>query len=236
MAKKMSKGVVALSSAAILSVYGIGYALTQPAAGAMAAGQGGSAAPAQPSVSTNTPNGGSGADAGSAGVGTSPAETATATSRPAVAPSISATSPQAAAPAGSVAASSPGPSPTSTSGLTDGTYTGSGMSRHGGVNVKVVIQNGKIISAAITGTSTRYSPNVISSLPGQVVAAQSANVNLVSGATDSSDAYVQAVAQALSQAGGSGAAVGASTGVQVTGPRGSIYSNGGRGRGGFNGN
>ena len=112
------------------------------------------------------------------------------------------------------------------------------MSRHGGVNVKVVIQNGKIVSAAITGTSTRYSPNVISSLPGEVLASQSANVNLVSGATDSSEAYQQAVAQALSQAGGSGATVatgGTGSNVQVTGPRGSIIT-GGRGRGGFNGN
>jgi uncharacterized protein with FMN-binding domain len=147
--------------------------------------------------------------------------------------------PQGAAPASVAASASPAASPASTSGLKDGTYTGSGMSRHGGVNVKVVIQNGKIISAAITGTSTRYSPNVISSLPGQVVAAQGANVNLVSGATDSSDAYVQAVAQALSQAGGSGATVatgGSASSVQVTGPRGAIYGNGGRGRGSFSGN
>jgi hypothetical protein len=38
MAKKMGKGLVALSSAAIVSVYGIGYAITQPAAVSMAAG------------------------------------------------------------------------------------------------------------------------------------------------------------------------------------------------------
>jgi len=208
MAKKMGKGLVALSSAAILSVYGVGYAMTQPAAATMAAGLASS-----PDTSTSA-----GSSSG----------TSAATSAPS----------QAAAPA-------------STNTLKDGTYSGSGMSRHGGVSVSVTVQNGRVVSAPITGVTTRYSESVIAGLPATVVTAQSSRINLVSGATDSSMAYQQAVSQALSQAqsgsaGQSTSAVNTTTGaansgsqgyatgltgapganVQVTGPNGTIYSNG----------
>lgn len=82
----------------------------------------------------------------------------------------------------------------------DGTYSGSGMGRRGGVNVSVTIANGKIVAAAITSLTIHYPHNVINSLPPQVVAKQSSQVDLVSGATDSSLAFRQAVAQALSKA------------------------------------
>jgi uncharacterized protein with FMN-binding domain len=82
----------------------------------------------------------------------------------------------------------------------DGTYTGTGSSRHGSIQATVVIQNGKIFSAQISGSTTRYPTSRISSLPGEVVSAQSPNVNYISGATDSSTAYLQAVANALAQA------------------------------------
>ena len=88
-----------------------------------------------------------------------------------------------------------------TSGYKDGTYTATGYGRHGPVEVQVVIQGGKIVSAAISRCGTHYSCAVISRLPGEVVARQSAQVDFVSGATDSSIAYQQAVAQALSLAG-----------------------------------
>jgi uncharacterized protein with FMN-binding domain len=205
MAKKMSKGLVALSSAAIVAVYGAGYALTQPAAVSMAAGQAGSTAPAAAPVSDST----------SANLAASPA----ASSNSAPAATATFTSGQSA-------------------GLKDGAYTGTGMSRHGSVSVKVTVQNGKIISAPITGVTTRYSQNVIAGLPAQVVSKQSAEVNIVSGATDSSMAYEQAVAQALAQAGGAPATTTSPTGqlapggsVQVTGPNGTIYGSGGGRRG-----
>ena len=227
MAKKMNKGVVALSSAAILSVYGIGYAMTQPAAGAMAAGQASAPTAAAPAPTSS--------------LATEPVTTSAVVSPAQPAPPRPNTPPTAtAAPvtnAGTSSAQRPAAATAATaSGLKDGTYTGSGMSRHGGVSVKVTIQNGRIVSAPITGTSTRYSPNVIAGLPAKVVAAQSSQVNLVSGATDSSMAYVEAVAQALNQAGGStsAAATGVGGSVQVTGPRGVIYSTGGgRGRGSY---
>jgi uncharacterized protein with FMN-binding domain len=100
----------------------------------------------------------------------------------------------------SAASGSTGSSSVVTSLYKDGTYTGSGTSRHGGVTATVTIQNGKIVSAAITSTSTRYPASAIASLPSAVVAQQGTNVDLVSGATDSSDAYLQAVDSALQQA------------------------------------
>jgi uncharacterized protein with FMN-binding domain len=82
----------------------------------------------------------------------------------------------------------------------DGTYIGIGSSRHGDIQVQVVVQGGKIASAGITQASTRYPVSRIASLPGLVVSEQSANVDIVSGATDSSTAYLAAVANALAQA------------------------------------
>jgi uncharacterized protein with FMN-binding domain len=82
----------------------------------------------------------------------------------------------------------------------DGTYVGVGISRHGDIQVQVVVQDGKITSAAITQASTRYPVSRIASLPGLVVSQQSTQVDVVSGATDSSSAYLAAVDNALTQA------------------------------------
>jgi len=85
----------------------------------------------------------------------------------------------------------------------DGTYTGTGWSRRGSVSVAVTIRGGRIASAPITGVTTHYDQSVIDPLPGEVLAAQGSRIDLVSGATDSSLAYQQAVAQALAKAGSS---------------------------------
>lgn len=143
--KKVTPRLIALSAAAILSVYAVGYADTRSAAA------------------------------------------------------------QAAIPASVVASDATAIVGSATSGATtstykDGTYTDAGTSRHGGIQVQVAIQGGKIVSAQITGSSTRYPTSAIASLPGAVVAQQSPNVDYVSGATDSSMAYLGAVANALAQA------------------------------------
>jgi uncharacterized protein with FMN-binding domain len=82
----------------------------------------------------------------------------------------------------------------------DGTYEGWGTSRHGDIGVSVVIQDGRIASAVIAQCRTRYPCSWISQLPGQVVSRQSPNVDYVSGATQSVDAYYTAVVEALSRA------------------------------------
>jgi uncharacterized protein with FMN-binding domain len=151
--KKIARKLVALSAAAILAVYSVGYVNTQSAA-AQIVTQSSMVVPASPSAIAL------------ANATTAPAATATSTA----------------------------------SQYKDGTYVGSGMSRHGGVSAQVTIQGGQIVSAAISRTSTRYPSSVIASLPSAVVSQQSTSVDTISGATDSSDAYLQAVDNALQSA------------------------------------
>ncbi|MEO8625051.1 MAG: FMN-binding protein [bacterium] len=82
----------------------------------------------------------------------------------------------------------------------DGTYSGWGTSRHGDIEATVEIKNGRIMSAEISQCRTRYSCSRVSQLPPQVLARQSAEVDYVSGATQSSDAYYYAVVEALKKA------------------------------------
>jgi uncharacterized protein with FMN-binding domain len=82
----------------------------------------------------------------------------------------------------------------------DGTYTGWGYSRHGNIEAQVVIENGRIASAVISQCRTRYSCSVIDRLPPQVIERQSPEVDYVSGATQSADAFYGGVVEALSKA------------------------------------
>ena len=82
----------------------------------------------------------------------------------------------------------------------DGTYTGWGSCRHGDIQASVVIEGGRIASATIAQCYTRYPCTWIEHAPGQVVARQSIKVDYVSGATQSVDAFKEAVAEALAKA------------------------------------
>ena len=82
----------------------------------------------------------------------------------------------------------------------DGTYTGQGSSRRGDVWVSVVVQAGHIANVTITRSTLQYPLRDIAGLPAQVVQRQSAQVDIVSRATYSSQAFKQAVSQALSKA------------------------------------
>jgi uncharacterized protein with FMN-binding domain len=82
----------------------------------------------------------------------------------------------------------------------DGTYTGWGFSRHGNIEASVVIEAGRIASAVISQCRTRYSCSVIGMLPPQVAQRQSPDVDYVSGATQSADAFYEAVVAALNKA------------------------------------
>ncbi len=82
----------------------------------------------------------------------------------------------------------------------DGTYTGWGYSRHGDIEASVVVAGGRIQSATIAQCRTRYSCSVIDRLPPQVAQRQSPDVDYVSGATQSADAFYGAVVAALSKA------------------------------------
>jgi uncharacterized protein with FMN-binding domain len=82
----------------------------------------------------------------------------------------------------------------------DGTYTGWGSCRHGDIQASVVIKDGRIESAKISDCRTRYSCSVIDILPPEVPQRQSAEVDYVSGATQSANAFYYAVTDALSKA------------------------------------
>jgi uncharacterized protein with FMN-binding domain len=106
------------------------------------------------------------------------------------------------------AAPSPTPSP-SASGLRDGTYTGQDIqTQFGDVQVKVTISGGKITDVQPLQMpfdrprSAEISQAAGPMLHDEVLQAQSAQIDLLSGATFTSDAYAQSVQSALTQAGG----------------------------------
>jgi uncharacterized protein with FMN-binding domain len=83
----------------------------------------------------------------------------------------------------------------------DGTYSGSGYDRRGTVYVAVTIAHGKISDVQIANYDMNYSEsNINPVLPQEVVQRQSGNVDVVSGATSSSEDFQAAVQQALAQA------------------------------------
>lgn len=84
--------------------------------------------------------------------------------------------------------------------LKDGEYYGWGTSRHGDIQAGIEIKGGRITAAWVQQCLTRYSCSWIAALPGQVVARQSPEVDYVSGATQSTNAFYYAVVEALSRA------------------------------------
>lgn len=87
----------------------------------------------------------------------------------------------------------------------DGTYYGTGTGFGGQLTVKVDISGGKIVSIQITqhNDGSSYIQKA-SGLISNIIAAQSTNVDTVSGATYSSAGIIQAVRNALSQAAADG--------------------------------
>jgi uncharacterized protein with FMN-binding domain len=82
----------------------------------------------------------------------------------------------------------------------DGLYSGWGTSRHGDIEAYVEVKGGKITSAFISECLTQYSCSWIAKLPPMVIEAQSAEIDYISGATHSSNAFYYAVANALKKA------------------------------------
>lgn len=215
--------LVALGSAAILAVYAAGYMRTRSAADRFAA----EAAPRRaaavapphaeaviappasptPSPAVQIPP----FDAPRRSVdGTQAASTAPAlpvipkpASTPAPAPAIETQpleAPQPEPAAETAPPVQPPTAPVAEAEYKDGTYLGWGYCRHGDIQASVVIENGRIASATIARCLTRYSCSWIEHLPPQVTARQSADVDYVSGATESSDAFHEAVVDALLKA------------------------------------
>jgi len=90
--------------------------------------------------------------------------------------------------------------PVAAHGYRDGTYLAEGRSRFGSVYVTVAISGGRISQVWINAVTTTFPPQVIAAMPGQVVDRQTASIDLVSGASASSAAFIEAVRAALAQA------------------------------------
>jgi uncharacterized protein with FMN-binding domain len=182
-ARRLNKNLVALGSAAIVAVYAVGYAHTQSSVGSAAAPMNAAATRAATQAAASQAISrlsiGRGSDDGRYGDDAAGA-------RQAFPPGYSSATPSATAPVAN--------------GYRDGTYTGSASNRRGSLSVAVTIQGGRITDVQLTRYDMYYPASRIARLPGEVIDRQSANVDLVSGATYSAEAFRQAVAQALAQA------------------------------------
>jgi uncharacterized protein with FMN-binding domain len=197
--KKIANSLVALGSAAIISVYGLGYARTQavealynvdaPAIAIATAAPTATDAASSPVAAYQSPL----YPSTVAATATTAPPTATVVAPATIAPATSTSAP-------ATIAKTATPATATAAVYKDGAYTGTGTGPHGSIAASVVVQGGKIVSAEITQCGTRYPCAKIAALPGQVVARQSATVDLVSGATDSSRAYQGAIQNALAKA------------------------------------
>ncbi len=224
---KVANSLVAVSSAAVLAVYAAGYSRTRSAA-AKFESQATDRRPAPPAPVAQTsapvapigvapirsdvaaddkkgkgdkPDAAAPLIAAEARLATveapSPNHTPDTTTAPTPEPAPGAVSSP--APPPPPAAPIPTPPP-STPVWKDGTYTGWGSSRHGDIQASVIVEGGRIASATIAQCLTRYSCDVIEKLPPEVAQRQSAEVDYVSGATQSTNAFYYAVVDALNKA------------------------------------
>jgi uncharacterized protein with FMN-binding domain len=117
-----------------------------------------------------------------------PTKSSAPTSNPSVAPTVAPT----ATPTKPVAAA--------------GSFTGSvANTRYGPVQVKITVQNGKIVDAqavkAPSGSNDRYTQMAVPRLREQTIAAQSANIQGVSGASFTSFGWYTSLVSAIAKAG-----------------------------------
>lgn len=94
-------------------------------------------------------------------------------------------------------------SSSASSNLKDGTYSAVGAGRNGDVPVTVTVSGGKITAVDIGENQETIGIGDLAtkSLPGKIIAAQSAQVDAVAGATITSNAIIDAAKKALADAG-----------------------------------
>ncbi len=97
--------------------------------------------------------------------------------------------------------------PTTASGFKDGQYTGSvADAYYGNIQVAIVIANGRISDVKFLqypndrGHSILINTYAMPFLRQEAINAQSATVDIISGATDTSQAFIESLSNALSQA------------------------------------
>lgn len=94
------------------------------------------------------------------------------------------------------------PAEPAASGYKDGTYTGKGEGFYGDIEMKVTIKDGKITAATINKMEETEGIGdvAVKKIAEQVVAKQTGDIDVVSGATISSEGAIKAVKDALGQA------------------------------------
>lgn len=222
---KVSNGLVAASCAAVLAVYAAGYSRTRDAAQQFE-----TQSERRPAARERTPEAAPIADAiavaeniaapikvesapeqkteieAIAPAAEVPATAPVPTAEAPASPAAAVEAPQAAAVPAVVPEPTPAPAPVPEAPpppapkWRDGTYTGWGTSRHGDIEARVVIKDGRIVDAGIATCETRYPCDVIDRILNQPVQIQSADVDYVSRATESSDAYYFGLREALEKA------------------------------------
>ncbi len=108
---------------------------------------------------------------------------------------------------GSTTSSGTSSAATTSSGLTDGTYTGeSTNTRYGPVQVQVTVTSGQIADVQVidypssNGRDKQINQSAIPRLVSETVQAQSAQIDMVSGATYTSHGYITSLQSAIDQA------------------------------------
>ncbi|HKT56310.1 MAG TPA: FMN-binding protein [Microbacterium sp.] len=116
-----------------------------------------------------------------------------------------ASTPSASGPSSS--ASTPKPTAKPKSGLKDGTYTGQAVdTQYGPVEVQITVSGGKITSASApqypqgSPRDQEINAQAIPMLVAETTQASSSNIDMISGATYTSEGYIQSLQSALDQA------------------------------------
>jgi uncharacterized protein with FMN-binding domain len=102
------------------------------------------------------------------------------------------------------APTTPAPTKTSAPAKPSGTFTGpSENTQYGAVQVQITVSNGKITNAngSLPDGGDNTAQDALPQLNQEVLTAQSANIQAVSGATYTSNGYTQSLQQAVDQAG-----------------------------------
>ena len=202
--------LVALGAAAVVAVYGAGFVRTQaaaervegqsrrrrPVAPVAAVNHSATVSDAQPTASVATERAAPKAEQAAKVKGGQKPDTTKAISV-AEKPAVKTPPPVG---ADTTAATGPVDSAMVARDLKDGVYTGWGTSRHGDIEARIEIRSGRIISASVSQCLTMYSVYWIAALPPQVVKRQSPEVDFVSGATESTNAFYYGVLEALKKA------------------------------------
>ncbi|MGC0417338.1 FMN-binding protein [Embleya sp. AB8] len=124
-------------------------------------------------------------------------------------PRPSASSPGTGPTTGSAGASSASPTPQGISGIRSGTFTGDTIdTRYGPVQVAVTLADGRLTAVQVlqtpadNGRDRQLAARSVPTLTREALAAQSAKIHTVSGATYTSEGYIRSLQSALDQAHG----------------------------------